>query len=292
MNNPNLDRRNRAIKKEREKAKRKTVIRLLGKERTDKRTSQNLREFFNHISYNKRFTGPEIVKNKHIKGSVLYPLIELCSNRHLIQKAGEKPSAGRGHTAIYTLTTTGKILSAYVTDNSELFREAMNELIEEECNPLKRFGLEACKDNFETDLIHGMLEHSIRRAENIITKGLDVDNLLSELIQNTFSLTSFMKPDVQLFKKNAALIEKSKQRDILFQYFKMQLESNFFLHLKEDKLKAYADSLKENPELLHIPCENEACLNVTILDSFLKINISHYCEKCTSNWTKKEHSQA
>jgi len=280
LNNSNSYRQNRILR-EKERMKRKIIIRLLGKEKIDRRTAQNLLEIFNYISYSQRFTGPEITKNKRIRGSVLYLLIKAFIDKRLVQKVGEKPSAGAlGSTAIYTLTTQGKILSAYVTGHDALFRTAMDEMITEERNPLKCFCLEALKENFETESARMLLEHSIRRAETMITKGLGADTLMSELIGNAFSLISFTEPDTQLFKKNATLIERSKYRGALFQFFKMQIESDFFLSLSDDKFSVYANSLKENPELLHIPCQNPECLNVVKLDSFLKIAIPQYCEKC------------
>jgi hypothetical protein len=66
----------RADKKERKKAKRKLMVTLLGKQKTDVRTEQNLEHLFGFILGRHRFTVPEVLKNIKIQSSVAYDLIE------------------------------------------------------------------------------------------------------------------------------------------------------------------------------------------------------------------------
>ncbi|MEM1561549.1 MAG: hypothetical protein QXV75_01015, partial [Candidatus Bathyarchaeia archaeon] len=62
--------------------------------------------------------------------------------------------------------------------------------------------------------------------------------------------------------------------------FKTQLESFFLLWLEGEKLAKYVESLKLNPQLLHISCHNPKCTNVIEVDSLLKITIPQYCVEC------------
>ncbi|MEM3815501.1 MAG: hypothetical protein QW341_01490 [Candidatus Bathyarchaeia archaeon] len=91
----------------------------------------------------------------------------------------------------------------------------------------------------------------------------------------------------EIFRKNAELMEKSPFRDWIFLYFKTQLESSFLLWLEDEKLAKYAESLKLNPHLLHVPCHNPKCTNVIEVDSLLKITIPQYCVECQKQKSEK-----
>ena len=284
MNNPKFSSEDRSIRRARDKAKRKTAIRLLGKEKTDLRTFKNLVRIFDFIGRRQEFTGPEIVKNLRMASSIVYDLLRVLLKAKTIRKADEKKSAGRGKTDIFTLTTTGKIVAAFVTDNMILLESALKNIMEEEPNPLKHFAIQAFLANYSTNVMKNVLESSIRRAETL-DAGINIDGLVTELIQNTFILSSQLNRDSKkemekIFWKNAELTEKSEHRDFLFLYFKMQMESFFLQSLEKEKLAIYVESLKEDPQMFHIPCENVKCTNVIKTDTFLNVNIPQYCKAC------------
>jgi DNA-binding PadR family transcriptional regulator len=284
MNNSDLDSQNRIIPKVREKEKRKVIIRLIGKYKVDKRTVQNLRKIFTFIGGKREFTGAEIVKNMKIPASVLYPLLDYFESKQIIVKVGEKKSAGRGKTEIYGLTSVGKIVCAYMNSDIKLLEEALREVYEKESNPLKRFFLEALFTNYPSQLLFEVLDFSMRKVK-FLPKGMDMDSFISEVFEDAFLNIELLAKEEheklnELFKKNAELMEKSEHRDFIFLYFKMQMESKWLYLLQGEKLKKYADSLKENPYLLHIPCQNPECNEVISAKSFFEISIPQYCKEC------------
>jgi DNA-binding PadR family transcriptional regulator len=284
MNNSDLDSQNRIIPKVREKEKRKVIIRLIGKYKVDKRTVQNLRKIFTFIGGKREFTGAEIVKNMKIPASVLYPLLDYFESKQIIVKVGEKKSAGRGKTEIYGLTSVGKIVCAYMNSDIKLLEEALREVYEKESNPLKRFFLEALFTNYPSQLLFEVLDFSMRKVK-FLPKGMDMDSFISEVFEDAFLNIELLAKEEheklnELFKKNTELMEKSEHRDFIFLYFKMQMESKWLYLLQGEKLKKYADSLKENPYLLHIPCQNPECNEVILAKSFFEISIPQYCKEC------------
>jgi len=299
MNSPKLNhksrtiRTNRSIRRAREKEKRKTIIHLIGKGKTNKRTKRNLEKIFSFIGNKKQFTGPQIQKNKKLKSSVLYDLLDTLTNRGIITVVGAVKSAGRGQTKIYALTTAGKIIASYFNDDTKLLTSTLKEISEKEPNFLKRFFIEAFTENYPTRYMRKVLEEAIHKAKRL-EKGLNIDDFISELTQEAFFLIPFIKEEEEerkkelelIFKKNVELIEKSEHRDLIFQYFKMQMESRWLYTLQKQKLKKYAESLKENPQCLHIPCKNPNCYNTTIIDNLQKLSITHYCEKCQRKMAK------
>jgi hypothetical protein len=284
MNNSHLNSQNRVIQKVREKEKRKVIIRLMGKYKVDKRTVQNLRNIFMFIGCRREFTGGEIVKNKKIPSSVLYPLLNDFELKGLIVKVGEKKSAGRGKTEIYGLTSVGKIFCAYMNSNEKLLEEALREVYENESNPLKRFFLEALFTYYPSKLLFEVLDFSMRKVK-FLPKGMDMDSFISEVFEDAFFNIELLAKEEReelnkLFGKIADLMEKSEHRDFIFLYFKMQMESKWLYVLQGEKLKKYADSLKENPQLLHIPCQNPECNEVILAKSFFEVSIPQYCKEC------------
>lgn len=292
MNNSNLDSQNRIIQRVREKEKRKVIIRLIGKYKVDRRTVQNLRKIFTFIGSRKEFTGGEIVKNMGVPSSVLYPLLDDFEKKELIVKVGEKKSAGRGKTEIYGLTCVGKMICAYMNNDEKLLEEALREVYENESNPLKRFFLEALFTNYPSQTLLNILDFSMRKVK-FLPKGMDMDSFISEVFEDAFFNIELLAKEEReklnkLFKKNAELMEKSEHRDFIFLYFKMQMESKWLYVLQGEKLKKYADSLKENPFLLHIPCDNPECNNVILAKSFLEVSIPQYCKECEKKVLKSE----
>lgn len=286
MNNSKLHRQNRSVKRKNDKVKRKILIHLIGKGKVDKRTYRNLKEIFSFIGKREHceaFTGPEIQRNKRLRGSILYDLIDTFKERGLIAEVGKKKSAGRGETIIYGLTVAGKILASYINDDVKLLRLTLKEISEKEANPLKRFFIGAFLENYPNQLMRDVLEAAIRQLK-YAEEGIDIDDFIYEVFEQAFFMIPFVKEGnkelVEVFYKNAELIEKSDYRDFIFSYFKMQLEAMFLYMLEGEKLKKYAQSLKEKPQHLHIPCENEKCENVIVVDSFLKMSIPQYCDKC------------
>jgi len=284
MDNSHLNSQNRVIQKITEKEKRKVIIRLMGKYKVDKRTVRNLRKIFTFIGSRREFTGAEIVKNMKIPSSVLYPLLSEFEKKWLIIKVGEKKSAGRGKTKIYGLTSVGKIVCAYMNSDIKLLEEALREVYEKESNPLKRFFLEALFTNYPSQLLFEVLDFSMRKVK-FLPKGMDMDSFISEVFEDAFFNIELLAKEEheklnEIFKKNAELMERSEHRDFIFLYFKMQMESKWVYLLQGEKLKKYVDSLKENPYLLHIPCQNPGCNEVILAKSFLEVSIPQYCEKC------------
>ncbi|MEM0058140.1 MAG: hypothetical protein QXG09_04660 [Candidatus Bathyarchaeia archaeon] len=282
MNNSNSDSKNRSIRRKEDKAKRKTLIRLIGKDRIDSRSYQNLKAVFRFIGNREEFTGPQIRKNTGIRDSVLYDLLDSLKSRGLIEEAGSFKSPGRGETIVYRLTLAGKIVASYVNNDARLLTSALREVAEREANPLKQFFIEAFLENYPGELMREILEISISTIKDL-EEGFDVDDLLSYVFEEAFIMMPFIEMDKELeavFRKNAELMEKSPHRDWIFTYLKMQLESNFLYILEGEKLAKYAESLKLNPQLLHIPCENPECTNVIMVDSLLKMSIPTYCGKC------------
>ncbi|MEM3823470.1 MAG: hypothetical protein QXH87_00895, partial [Candidatus Bathyarchaeia archaeon] len=271
------------VRRREDKVKRKIMVHLIGKGKIDKRTYPNLKAIFSFIGYRENFTGPQIQKNKGLKSSVLYDLLDSLEARGLIEKVGSVKSAGRGETKVYSLTLAGKIVASYINDDKRLLESTLKEVAEKEDNPLKRFFLTAFIENYPSGLMREILEISISRVKDL-EEGFDVDDLLSYVFEEAFIMIPFMnEKDMELeaiFRKNAELIDKSPYREWIFTYFKMQLESNFLYTLEGEKLAKYAEALKENPQLLHVPCENPECTNVITVDSLLKMKIPMYCEKC------------
>lgn len=288
MNNSNLPIQNRIVQRKNDKVKRKVLVHLIGKGKVDKRTYRNLREIFSFIGKREQFTGPEIQRNKRLRGSILYDLIDALEERGLIVEVGKRKSAGRGETTVYGLTIAGKIVASYVNEDAELLVETLKAVAEKEANPLKRFFLNAFITNYPNPLMHEILEISISRVKEL-EEGFDIGDFIYTIFEDAFVMLPFfateekgkeLKELVQIFRKNAELMEKEPNRDWIFLSFKMQLESNYLFTLEGEKLQKYAESLKENPQLLHIPCDNPECNNVIVVDSLLKMSIPQYCEKC------------
>ena len=270
MNYSNFNRQNRIIRKRQEKIKKKVVVSIIGKEKIDNRTYKNLKRAFEFIAGKREFTGGQLVK-RGMRASVVYELLERLEQKQLIKKVGEKKSPGRGKTDIFSLTVAGEIVAAYINDDFRLLFDALNKIVEKEANPIKRFCLQAFMENYPTDLINVTLEESLRKVGN--GKGLNIDELISQLTHSLF-LTPFIKRDkkiIDVFRKNAELMEKSEYRNFLFQYFKLQIESLMLFLLEGEKLAKYAESLKEKPELFHYPCDNPKCNNVILIKSFLEL---------------------
>jgi hypothetical protein len=203
-------------------------------------------------------------------------------------EVGKRKSAGRGETTVYGLTIAGKIVASYVNEDTELLVETLKAVAEKEANPLKRFFLNAFITNYPNPLMHEILEISISRVKEL-EEGFDIGDFIYTIFEDAFVMLPFfateekgkeLKELVQIFRKNAELMEKEPNRDWIFLSFKMQLESNYLFTLEGEKLQKYAESLKENPQLLHIPCDNPECNNVIVVDSLLKMSIPQYCEKC------------
>lgn len=288
----NFNRHNRNNRRRREKIKQKVIISLIGKEKTDRRTFKNLKKFFKFVANKKEFTGSQLVK-KGMPASIVYELLEKLKQKQLIIKIGEKKSSGRGKTDIFSFTLAGEIIAACMNDDIQLFFQALNKMIEKEPNPIKRFCLQAFMQNYPTELMQKILEDSIRKAEVLEDeRGLDIDELASELIQNSFIVIPFLKEDEetqQIFRNNIELMQKSEYKELLFLYFKFQIESLMLFSLKGEKLKKYAESLKEKPELFHYPCDNPNCNNVIIIESLLDlVSRPIYCEQCSKQIKKGE----
>lgn len=274
----------RSVRRAEEKAKRKVIVHLIGKSKADSRTYSNLKKIFDFIGSHKEFTAPQIQKAKRIKSSVLYDLIHSFEKLGLIEEIGKKKSSGRGETIIYHLTSIGKIVTAYMNRDVALFEESLREIYENESNPLKRFFLEALFTNYPSQVLLNILDFSMRKVK-FLPKGMDMDSFISEVFEDAFFNIALLAKEEReelnrLFKKNAELMEKSEHRDFIFLYFKMQMESKWLYVLQGEKLKKYADSLKENPLLFHIPCDNPECNEVILAKSFLEVSIPQYCKEC------------
>jgi len=287
MNNSNLPMQNRSVQRKNDKVKRKILVHLIGKGKADKRTYRNLKEIFSFIGRREQFTAPEIQRNKGLRGSILYELIDALEERGLIVEVGRRKSAGRGETIVYGLTVAGKILASYVNEDTELLGKTLKAVAEKEANPLKRFFLNAFITNYPSPLMRTVLEASISQIRGL-EEGLDIGDFISTIFEDAFIRLPFYakkeseeyKELVQIFRKNAMLMEKEPNRDWIFLYFKMQLEASYLFTLEGEKLQKYAESLKENPLLLHVPCDNSECNNVIVVDSLLKMSLPPYCEKC------------
>lgn len=292
MNSSNLDSENRTVRRKEEKAKRKIIVHLVAKGKADKRTYRNLKAIFSFIGNREQFTGPQIQKNKGVKSSVLYDLLASLKERGLIVEVGKVKSAGRGETKVYSLTLAGKIVASYVNDDSKLLMSSLKEIADKEANPLRKFLIQAFMENYPSSLMREILEFSISRLKS--EDGVSIDDLLSDIFEGAFLETPFFKEEDEelkeelqkIFRKNALLMEKSPYRDWIFQYFKMMLESRFLYWLEGEKLRSYAESLRGNPQLLHVPCENPKCTNVIEVDSLVKMSVPQYCGKCVKEGVK------
>jgi hypothetical protein len=255
----------------------------------DPRTVKNLEETFDFLAQRQEFTGPELQKNKSMRGSIVYDLLRIFRNKHFIESAGEKPSSGAtGKTEIYRLTIAGKILAAFATDNMTLLVSALKDVLKDEANPIKQFAITAFIKNYENPVMQSVLESSIKRAISISVKEYNIDQLMTELILNTFTLSPNRTQDqTSWFKKNADLMEESPHRGFLFQYFKMQIEALQLMTLKGDKLKKYAETLTNQPEFLHLPCISQDCTKVITTKTFVGIDTLGFCEECKTKENKK-----
>ena len=288
MDCSNLPMQNRIVRRKNDKVKRKVLVHLIGKGKVDKRTYRNLKEIFSFIGRREQFTGPEIQRNKGLRGSILYDLLDTLEERGLIMEVGKRKSAGRGETTVYSLTVAGKIVASYVNEDTTLLVETLKAVAEKEANPLKRFYLNAFITNYPSESMQEILEVSIRRIKDL-EEGFDIGDFIYTIFEDAFVMFPFFAEEensedfkelVQILRKNAELMEKEPNRDWIFLSFKMQLETNYLFTLEGEKLQKYAESLKQNPQLLHIPCYNPECNSVIVIDSLVKMSFPLYCEKC------------
>lgn len=270
--------------KEKKKMKRRIIVQLFGKQKTDPRTEKNLEEFFNFIVPRKEFTGSEIVANTRMGSSAAYSLIEIMKKRHIIEKVSERVSAGRGKIDIFKLTNVGKLIASYVTDNTTLLTEALSNIEDMKSNPLMKFSMEAFTNNYGNEIMKQVLENSVRKALGMSGK-IDLDMFISEGILDT-NVLALLSKDTQLVKiarKNAELME-SQNNQAAFLFLKMQIESTMLRKLSGDKLQKYIESLDQNHKMLHLPCENPNCNEVILVEKLTKLlekAMPLYCGKCS-----------
>ncbi|MEM2273567.1 MAG: hypothetical protein QXX56_05060 [Candidatus Bathyarchaeia archaeon] len=266
------------------------IIHLIGKGKIDKRTYRNLKAIFGFIGKCEEFTGPQIQKNLGLKGSVLYDLLGALERKRLIEEAGRIKSTGRGETRVYRLTLVGKMVASYVNDDMDLLVSALKQIAEKTTNPIKRFIIEAFIKNYPSSMMREILEASI-----IKTVGAEEEFDIIDLLSNVFEGALIMFPlledgdneIVQIFRKNAELMENTPLRKWFFLYVKTQLESFYLYHLEGEKIAKYIKSLAQNPDLFNVPCRSPECTNVITASSLLEISIPPYCEECKKRMPTK-----
>jgi DNA-binding PadR family transcriptional regulator len=274
----------RNIDASKEMEKHKIIEVLLGKQKTDKRSRQNITKIFTFIATKSEFTIPQISRNLSMSQSVVWRLVTDMEDEKFVEQKDKTPSSGRGETIIYALTTKGKAAVAYIVEKHAVF-EAFNALGSEVENPFLKVCFEALSSNYTNDTMQKVLDNSIKTAASMSNQKLVSDAPLTIMGEITTWFQSLQQEDLkQLAMKNVGLMEQQNSKSVTV-YLKRALENLFLARLTGQKLEKYAESLGNDSDKIHVPCDNTNCDEVIQFKEYgeiLRLNSYQiYCKHCT-----------
>jgi len=100
-------------------------------------------------------------------------------SRRLIEEVGRIKSAG-------------KIVAAYINDDTDLLVNTLRQIAEKTTNPLKRFIVETFVENYPSNIMGNILEFSVSKLK-YIDEGFDVDDMLSCVFEDAFIMMPFLE---------------------------------------------------------------------------------------------------
>jgi len=264
---------------------RKKLAQILLGTKPDKRSLKNLETIFNHIINNQEFSGPEL-RRRGVGTTWFYenfvPRMVKCG---VIEEGKEPKTSGRGTTQYYRASDVGLLFAAYYVKDIATLKTVLQKMITTEENPITQFSLKSFITNYSDEVVLALFD----RVFHHITLGrVGNEKTLMEEIQELFinglfdaSLFSIGRrptnEQADFFNRNVEFIEKAPERNYVFWYNKMVIESHLLNVLQGKKLKSYFESLWKTPTLFHVPCLNEKCNEVIVSDTLV---LPRHCDEC------------